>query len=138
MVLIKTLLYTRGIWEKAVKLVFGQQWNLNQTPLGLSAPVVFDSNSTVTLKSLTTFSQIPLIYNSVSTETNITYWNKWSITEFVLFQVVATYFSGEGDLCLILHVHKYLECTTKFFNHPLHEAQFFEQEYYEISTNLIP
>ena len=34
----------------AVKLIFGQQWNLNQTPLGLSAPVVFDSNSTVTLK----------------------------------------------------------------------------------------
>ena len=40
---------------------------LNQTPLGLSALVVFDLNSTVNLKSLTAFSQTPLVYNSVST-----------------------------------------------------------------------
>ena len=34
-ILVETLLYTNGIWEKAVKLCFGQQWNSNQTPLGL-------------------------------------------------------------------------------------------------------
>ena len=58
-------IFTKKIYKKLS--IFGQQWNLNQTPLGLSAFMVFDSNSTVTLKSLTAFSQIPLMHNSVLT-----------------------------------------------------------------------
>ena len=68
-VIVETLLYTCGIWEKAVKLVSGQKWNLNQTPLGLAALMAFDSNFIVALKSLTASSQSPPVYNSVSTNT---------------------------------------------------------------------
>ena len=54
----KMVEYTSGIWEKATKIVLGQQLTLNEIPLELSAFVVFNLNFTVTLKSLTPYSKI--------------------------------------------------------------------------------
>ena len=56
------------------------EWNWGegcQPCVWATALVVLDSNSTVTLKSLTAFSQIPLVYDSVSTKILAQFFGGW-------------------------------------------------------------